>query len=56
MVSTGGTPILATIRTLYGGSSYYEMFGVPADQLTSTYWFPWYNDTAMSTELHLAVP
>jgi hypothetical protein len=49
-------PILTTVRTLYGGGSYYEMTGLPESQLSTQYFFPWYNNTAMSTELRIAIP
>jgi hypothetical protein len=49
-------PILTTVRTLYAGSSYYEMTGLPDSQLSTQYFFPWYNNAAMSSELRLALP
>jgi hypothetical protein len=49
-------PILTTDRTLYGGGSYYEMTGLPEEQLSTQYFFPWYNNTAMSSELRFAMP
>jgi branched-chain amino acid transport system substrate-binding protein len=48
-------PILTTIRLLYGGS-YYEMTGLPQSQLSTQYFFPWYNNTAMNSELRIAIP
>jgi hypothetical protein len=48
-------PILTTIRLLYGGG-YYEMTGLPESQLSTQYFFPWYNNTAMSSELRIAIP
>jgi uncharacterized protein YjiK len=52
-------PVLTTIRTLYatsGYASYYEMMGLPGTQLSSQYFFPWYNNAAMSSELRFGVP
>jgi hypothetical protein len=52
-------PILSTIRMLYttpGYASYYEMMGLPDTQLSTQYFFPWYNNVAMSSELRFAVP
>jgi hypothetical protein len=52
-------PILSTIRMLYttpGFSSYYEMMGLPNTQLSTQYFFPWYNNVAMNSELRFAVP
>jgi hypothetical protein len=48
-------PILTTIRLLYG-TSYYEMTGLPDGQLSRQYFFPWYNNKAMDSELRFAVP
>jgi N6-adenosine-specific RNA methylase IME4 len=48
-------PILTTSRLLYG-ASYYEMTGLPESQLSTQYFFPWYNNTAMSSELRIARP
>jgi hypothetical protein len=49
-------PILTTIRFLYAGTSYYEMTGLPNGQLSTQYFFPWYNNYAMSSEFRFAVP
>jgi mannan endo-1,4-beta-mannosidase len=48
-------PILTTVRLLYG-SSLYEMTGLPQSQLSTQYFFPWYNNYAMNSELRFAVP
>jgi hypothetical protein len=53
MVSSS-QPILTTIRLLYG-NSYYEITGLPNSQLSTQYFFPWYNNTAMNSELRVAV-
>jgi hypothetical protein len=49
-------PILTTVRTLYAGNSYSEMTGLPLGQLSTQYFFPWYNNYAMSSELRFAMP
>jgi hypothetical protein len=52
-------PILSTIRMLYttpGNASYYEMMGLPNTQLSTQYFFPWYNNSAMDSEMRFAVP
>jgi hypothetical protein len=52
-------PILSTTRMLYttpSFSSYYEMTGFPGNQLTTDYWFPWYNNTAFSSQLRFGIP
>jgi predicted outer membrane repeat protein len=49
-------PIMSTVRTVYSGNSYYEMTGLPSGWLSTQYWFPWYNNVAMNSELRIAVP
>jgi uncharacterized protein YkwD len=55
-VVSSDQPIMSTVRTVYGGGSYYEMTGLPASWLSTQYWFPWYNNAAMESELRIAVP
>ena len=55
-VESSGQPILATERILYGGTSFYELMGFPVNVLTSTQYFPWYNNTAMNSQLRFTVP
>jgi hypothetical protein len=58
-VVSSAQPILTTIRMLYVTptfASLYEMTGLPDSQLSTQYFFPWYNNTAMSSELRFAVP
>jgi hypothetical protein len=58
-VTSSATDILTTIRMLYNTSSFsslYEMTGLPGPQLSTQYFFPWYNNTAMSSQLRFAVP
>jgi hypothetical protein len=55
----GTTPILASerfISTYLNSASYSEILGYPTDRLTSTYWFPWYNNLSYSTEFRIAKP
>jgi hypothetical protein len=58
-VVSSAEPILTTIR-LYkvtgGISSYYELTGLPDSQLTTLYWFPWYNNVNLNTEMRFAAP
>jgi outer membrane protein assembly factor BamB len=49
-------PILTTVRTLCAGNSYYEMTGLPNGQHSTQYFFPWYNNKAMDSELRIAIP
>jgi hypothetical protein len=59
--STGGVPIIASMRFAYIRSldplvvpGFSELMGLPANQLTSTYFFPWYNNVEMNTQLRFA--
>jgi hypothetical protein len=55
-VLSSSQPILTTVRLLYNGASYYELMGLPGSQLSTQFYFPWYNDYAMDSELRFAVP
>jgi hypothetical protein len=58
-VVSSDSHILSTQRLLYttpGFSSFYELTGFPTTQLTNDYYFPWYNNVAMSSQLRIAVP
>jgi hypothetical protein len=37
-------------------ASFSEMMALPNGQLDSTYWFPWYNNIGLDTQLRFAVP
>jgi tartrate-resistant acid phosphatase type 5 len=56
--SSGGTPIIVAERDVWllNGvvQSFSEMMGLPGDQLTDTYYFPWYNNVTMDTQLRFA--
>jgi hypothetical protein len=50
VVSTNGVPIMTSQRTLFGArDDLLEIFGTPANQITSDYWYPWYDDYLMQT-------
>ena len=57
MSSTNGLPIVASERVAYspnGGAtwtSYSELMGLPANQLTNSYTFPWYNNLDLNSQL-----
>lgn len=53
-VTSSATNIITTIRVLYGGLSYSELVGFPANQLTNEYIFPWYNNNAMDSQLRVS--
>ena len=58
--SSGGVPIIASKRVAYyNGSawtSFAEMMGLPASQLTTSYVMPWYNDVDLNSQLRFGVP
>ncbi len=53
-VTSSASNILTTIRVLYGGLSYSELMGFPNNQLTTDYWFPYYNNVAMDSQLRVS--
>jgi hypothetical protein len=55
VVSTNGVNIFVTERTLYQ-TSFEEVTGIPANQLTSQYWFPWYDFRYMQTWISIGRP
>jgi hypothetical protein len=48
------TNVLTSVRYLYGANSYSEELGYPGNQLTTEYYFPWYNNFAFASELRVA--
>jgi len=48
-------PIFTSERALYN-SSFNEVMGYPGDQLASEYWFTWYDNVGMTTDLVIAKP
>ena len=60
--SSGNVPIIASQRVAYFDSgpgkwtSFAEMMGLPSNQLTTTYLFPWYNNVDLNTQLRFGVP
>ena len=53
-VSTNGFSILSAMRTIWQEpgfrSSYSELMGLPKEQLSTEYWFPWYNNATPSMD------
>ena len=37
-------------------TSFSEMMALPASQLDTTYWLPWYNNVELDTQLRFGVP
>jgi hypothetical protein len=58
--SSGGVPIIASQRVAYspdGGAtwpSYTELMGMPENQMTDTYYYPWYNTVNISKQVSFA--
>ncbi|HEX6033195.1 MAG TPA: right-handed parallel beta-helix repeat-containing protein, partial [Anaerolineales bacterium] len=56
--STNAIALIAAERVIYkvGGvdTSFTEMMGLPASQLDTTYWLPWYNNKDLDTQLRFA--
>jgi hypothetical protein len=53
----GTTQLLPSERFIYtfqNSKSYAEMIGYPDSQLTTEYWFPWYNNKSYSTQLRVS--
>jgi hypothetical protein len=48
VVSTNNVPIVTSERTI-AGTSFNEVLGSPANQFTTEYWFPWYDNVSMAT-------
>jgi hypothetical protein len=53
-------PIVAAERVIYRvngvNTSFSEMLALPASQLDSTYWLPWYDNVDLDTQLRFGVP
>jgi hypothetical protein len=60
IISTHGVPIVAAARVIYKVSgvntSFSEMMGLPNSLLDATFWFPWYNNVDLDTQLRFGVP
>ena len=58
IVSDHGVPIVAAERLIYKvnglNTSFTEMMGLPANQVHTTYWLPWYNNKDLDTQLRFA--
>jgi hypothetical protein len=53
-------PIVVSERVIYKvngvNTSFSEMMALPDSQLDTIYWFPWYNNKDLDTQLRFAVP
>ena len=52
--------VVAAQRVIYTvkgiETSFSELMGLPAKQLDTTYWFPWYNNVGLDTQLRFGMP
>jgi hypothetical protein len=58
-VVSSSEPILSTVRLLYataGFASFYEITGLPDSQLSTQYFFPWYDGLAGNSQIRFAMP
>ena len=46
--------VIYTVRGIQ--TSFSELMGLPAKQLDTTYWFPWYNNIGLDTQLRFGMP
>jgi mannan endo-1,4-beta-mannosidase len=57
VVSTNGVKIFTSERTVYGpNNAFNEVMGNPANQFTTEYWFPWYDNVTMATWILVGNP
>jgi Zn-dependent metalloprotease/glucose/arabinose dehydrogenase len=57
VVSTSGRPILTSERGFFGPyGTFNEVMGIPDNQLTNHYWFPWYDNVDMITWILVGNP
>jgi hypothetical protein len=58
IVSTNGMPIIATERVIHSfngiTTSYYEMMGMPLEQLSDEYWYPYNGNSGVNTQIRFA--
>ena len=52
-VISSAEPVVSSIRMLYEGGSYSELFGLPVEQLSREYWYPTYNNTGLRSQLRI---
>ena len=55
IISANNNSLMAAERVIYKvngvNTSFTEMMGLPGSQLDTTYWFPWYNNVDLDTQL-----
>jgi hypothetical protein len=57
---TTGVKIISSIRSAWAVNgvtqSFVQLMGLPSGQLSSTFWFPAYNNVTLNEQLRIAVP
>ena len=60
IVGDHGLPIVVSARVIYRvnntPASYSELMGLPAGQLDTSFWLPWYNNVELNTQLIFGAP
>ena len=60
IVNTGAGDIVAAERVIYEANgintSFTEVMALPAGQLDTNFWMPWYNNVGLFSELRVGVP
>ena len=60
IVSDHGVPIVAAEPLIYKVNNiptrFSEMMALPASQLDTIYWLPWYNNVDLDTQLRFGIP
>ena len=58
IMNNNAIPIIGAERVIYKvngvNTSFSEMMGMPAGQVGTTYWLPWYNSVSLNTQLRIA--
>jgi hypothetical protein len=60
LINRNEEALIAAERVIYKvngtNTSFIEMTGLPSGHLSITYWFPWYNNADLDTQLRFGVP
>ena len=60
VTSSGNVPIIASLRVAYNNgsawTSFSELMGLPASQLSTSYLFPWYNNKDLNSQVRFGNP
>lgn len=55
-IQVKNSDLLFTSQRVLYGNSFNEIMGFPSEQLTSTYWYPWYDQMSMQSWLLISNP